>query len=533
MTKTLLPAASLTLFSGLLASLRLLGADESLAGDWAGGFEQGKDYVFLQLHFKSKDGKVTGTYDAPLLFQQGRSLKQVSIKSSTVSFEIPNKPDTRLFTGELKDGVLTGQMKEGATEQPCRFSRLAPIQAKHYEGTYEIERGHFGFIRSAVEMGIGALQFIDFKNGRVSVLFPTSTTSFFTGPAVLVPFPVEATVKFTLDPQGQGTGFAWAGSEKWNARRVKLRQEEISFTNGAVTISGTLISPDTPQPHPVVICAAGGTAAGTREMFRHMAEFFAMNGVASLIYDKRGLGSSTGDWLRASFDDLAADALAGVRLLKARPGIDASHIGLFGASQSGWIVAQAASQSKDVAFIISQSGPGVSPEEQELYRSEAWLRADGFSEEEIRDAMKFIRQRYQAALTGEGWDALVETERDAKNKSWFAYTGGSVGKEHPFWHFWSLIRGYDPVPVLEKVTCPVLAVFGAKDTFLPAEKSARIWQMALEKAGNKEVTIRVFPDGDHSLIESKTGGLKETARARRFVPGFFETLRDWTLKHVQ
>ena len=89
------------------------------------------------------------------------------------------------------------------------------------------------------------------------------------------------------------------------------------------------------------------------------------------------------------------------------------------------------------------------------------------------------------------------------------------------------------MPVLEKVTCPVLAVFGAKDTFLPAEKSARIWQTALEKAGNKDVTIRVFPDGDHSLIESKTGGLKETARARRFVPGFFETLRDWTLKQVK
>jgi pimeloyl-ACP methyl ester carboxylesterase len=175
----------------------------------------------------------------------------------------------------------------------------------------------------------------------------------------------------------------------------------------------------------------------------------------------------------------------------------------------------------------------VNPEEQELYRSEAWLRADGFSEEEIRDSMKFIRQRYRCALTGEGWDALAETEREARNKSWFAYTGGHVGKEHPFWHFWSLIRGYDPVPVLEKVTCPVLAVFGAKDTFLPAEKSARIWQTALEKAGNKDVTIRVFPDGNHSLIESKTGGLKESARAQRFVPGFFETLRDWTLKQIK
>jgi len=78
----------------------------------------------------------------------------------------------------------------------------------------------------------------------------------------------------------------------------------------------------------------------------------------------------------------------------------------------------------------------------------------------------------------------------------------------------------------------VLAVLGAKDTFLPAEKSARIWQTALDKAGTKDVTIRVFPDGDHS-VESKTGGLKEAARVQRFVPGYFELFRDWTLRRVK
>ena len=47
------------------------------------------------------------------------------------------------------------------------------------------------------------------------------------------------------------------------------------------------------------------------------------------------------------------------------------------------------------------------------------------------------------------------------------------------------------------------------------------------------MTILTFPKGDHSLIESETGGPKEVARARRFVPGYFETLRDWTLKQTQ
>ena len=429
LTKAIVPAVSLIVLGGVLACSRLFGADESLVGDWAGGFEQGKDYVYLQLHFKAKDGKISGTYDAPLLFQQGRSLKQVTIKSSAVSFEIPNKPDTRLFTGELKDGVLTGQMKEGATERPFRFSRLAPIQAEHYVGTYEIERGHFVFIRSAVEMGLGALQFIDFKTGRVGMLFPTSTTSFFTGPAVLVPYPVEATVTFTLDAQGQATGFAWAGAREvecaesqtaagrnlvheWrsddfrarSSRQTLRRRIRSSSARRAARQRGPARCFDTwPSSLPCMAWQASSMTSAGWEVQR-------VTGCVRVLTT----------WRRTPWPVSACS--------KRGPESTRSRIGLFGASQSGWIVALAASQSKDVAFIISQSGPGVSPEEQELYRSEAWLRADGFSEEEIRDAMKFIRQRYQAALTGEGWDALAETEREARNKSWFAYTGGSCGK---------------------------------------------------------------------------------------------------------
>ncbi len=521
------------LLAGLLTPSQLLGGDRPLLGDWAGGFEHGDDYVFVQLHFKSKDGPISGTYDAPLLFQQGRPLKQVSLNASTVRFEIPNQPETRLFTGEIKDGVLSGQMKEGTTERPFRFTRLAPIKQENYLGTYEIEPDHFAFIRSGPELGLDALQCIDFKTGRFRVLFPTTVTDFFTGPALLVPYPVEATVKFSLDGQGRATEFAWSGAQQFRGRRVERRQEEVTFTNGNVTLSGTLIFPATPPPHPVIVYAAGGYSYGTREMFRVFAHFFALHGVAGLIYDKRGLGSSTGDWLRAGFDQLTDDALAGVRLLKTRPDIDARHIGLMGASQSGWIVALAAARSRDVAFIISQSGSGVGVEEQELYRSEAWLRADGFSEGDIRDAMQFIRQRYQCAVTGEGWDALAEVEREASKKSWFAYTGGHADKDDPFWSFWRLIRTFDPVPVLEKVRCPVLAMLGAKDTFVPAEKSARIWQAALSREGNKDVTIKLYPDGDHSLIISKTGGLKESARARGFVPGYFDALRDWTQRQTK
>jgi len=106
-----LPCA--VLIVGVVAVDSSCGASEQLAGDWVGGFEDGRDYAFLQIHFKSTDGKTTGTYDRPLLFQHGRSLKHVVTTSSTVSFEIANQPETQVFAGELKGGVLDGQMKQG------------------------------------------------------------------------------------------------------------------------------------------------------------------------------------------------------------------------------------------------------------------------------------------------------------------------------------------------------------------------------------------------------------------------------------
>jgi len=88
----------------------------------------------------------------------------------------------------------------------------------------------------------------------------------------------------------------------------------------------------------------------------------------------------------------------------------------------------------------------------------------------------------------------------------------------------ALIHNFDPVPVL--------ALFGAKDTFVPTEKSARIWRAALARAGNRDVTIKVYADGDHSLVISRTGGLKESARAG-FVLGYFDTLYEWTQKQIR
>ena len=68
------------------------------------------------------------------------------------------------------------------------------------------------------------------------------------------------------------------------------------------------------------------------------AEHLASHGIAALvIYDKRGVGKSIGNWMQSDFIDLADDAVAGITLLKQHKEIDPHRIGIYGHSQGGAI----------------------------------------------------------------------------------------------------------------------------------------------------------------------------------------------------
>ena len=59
---------------------------------------------------------------------------------------------------------------------------------------------------------------------------------------------------------------------------------------------------------------------------------------------------------------------------------------------------------------------------------------------------------------------------------------------------------YDPMPALEKVKCPVLAIFGELDTLTPVATTIANYQKGLGRAGNKSLTIKIFPNADHALL---------------------------------
>ena len=326
--------------------------------------------------------------------------------------------------------------------------------------------------------------------------------------------------------------------------QCKVRTEEVRFHNGDITLVGDLYLPTTIGIHPAVVCVHGSGPQSRKDIWGYAgaAKRFATQGVATLVYDKRGVGDSTGSWQEADFVALAEDGLAGLGLLQSRDDIDSRQIGVLGGSQGGWIGPLMASRSDDVAFVISFSGPGVTPHEQNLYTFRNWQPATGIAEDEwpsYIDGYKRLNATARHYLsTGDGWE---EAEREfvgylirhgalspEEVEAWSEQGGDSESVLGPYMQKMISELNYDPVPALERVTCPMLAIWGDKDVIVPVEKSVTVFDESLKRAENEDYTLKVFPNLDHGLQPPPA----ERRSDEEYDTRFLETIANWILERV-
>lgn len=300
-----------------------------------------------------------------------------------------------------------------------------------------------------------------------------------------------------------------------------LIEKSVTFANRDVRLSGSLLVPGGKGPFPAVVLIHGA-GPEPRSASRFMADVFGQHGIAALIYDKRGVGGSTGDWQTSSFDDLAGDVVAGVKYLLAQPEISKSHIGLMGSSQGGWIAPMAALLSPNVSFVVVKSAAGVTPEREELERTELLMHERGFSAAETQDALGLYKQMIDYAFTGNGWDQLSAAQEKASHEKWGGY--GIFPKDSWWFKFIKLNFRQDPIPVLQKLHCPVLVIFGGKDPNLPVDVSVLNVNKALATAPSGSLVV-VFPKAGHDLRDVPTPG--EPWSFGKFASGYLDLVTSW------
>ena len=497
---------------------------------WTGGFFIDGRWHAVNLRLDLAKSSGTADYISPFFGGAENAINVPLVirkpDRGNLQFELATARGNIVFTGRQTGETITGEFVYGEDRGSFGVTHLWNTRLdilESYYGAYQVAPDHvisilrgWGYART--------LNFVDYKTGKVGTLWPSSANDFYSGDGLAVSFPVGLKVSFrsnTLEWQSKN-------GPKRSASRIEFKEESFNFKNGDSRIGATLILPAAPGPHPAIIVTPGDYGTN-RNQLRLWAHHYVSNGIAALIFDSRGAGGSDGPVNSSSFSDLANDVLAGVAALKSRPDINRKKIGLFGFSNSAFTVSLAASRSNDVAFLILQSLVGVVPWKQESYRAETQLRVDGFPDADLKKGAGLMRTKYEVARTGTGWDQLQKMIEDARGERWLAYTSPPNNFDR-LRNVYQTTMIYDPVPALEKLRMPVLAIWGAKDTYLPVEESVRIFRQAMKKAGNKDSVVKVLPNANHSLIISGDGSPSTGGTEQAYSPGLWKMKIDWLSK---
>ena len=280
--------------------------------------------------------------------------------------------------------------------------------------------------------------------------------------------------------------------------------EEVSFTNGDAVLKGTLTLPENCDRNTPVLVMVTGSGLQNRdeEAFGHkpfavIADAFAKAGIATLRYDDRGFGESTGDVVFCTTEDLKNDALSGVKLLRERFDI----VGVIGHSEGGTIALMLASE-KQVDFAISLAGMIVSGAETLLDQNRQACQAAGLPDSEVDAYCRLLSDTFDAVKTKSPLPSVDNYDlSDALRQN---YTQVLNQFQSPYMKYFI---GLDLSGSLAGITCPVMALNGTKDTQVQCERNLDVLKSGLSSGGKNLIKAEVGLN--HLFQHCATGAFSE------------------------
>ena len=271
-------------------------------------------------------------------------------------------------------------------------------------------------------------------------------------------------------------------------------EHEVELPTAWGKLAGTLLLPEGEGPWPAALLIAGSGPTdrdgnspllpAPLDNLKRLAQSLAVRGVASLRYDKRGIGGSTYPGLGEEalrFEHLVDDAVALAERLAAEERV--TRVSLVGHSE-GALIAALAAEDAQAQGVVSIAGAGS--------------RASHLMRKQIRGQLpEDIAQPALAAL-----DAL-EAQRPVPDvpDALILLFRPTV---QPYLMSWFR---YDPSQVLAELSLPVLLVHGAADAQLEVEHAL------LLHGARPDARLKVVEGMDHllSLDGDIAGGTEAVA----------------------
>ena len=300
-------------------------------------------------------------------------------------------------------------------------------------------------------------------------------------------------------------------------------EEEVTFSNGDAHLAGTLVLPEGyTRKTPVLIMVTGsGQENRDEEIFEHrpfavIADALARAGVATLRYDDRGVGGSTGEVATATTEDFKEDALAGIKLLRER----FDKVGVIAHSEGGTIALMLAAEGQ-ADFIVSLAGMAVSGLETLVKQSRVSIENAGYTGKDVDTFCQAVHDAGYVRV--HGGKMPFPDELDLPDELKQAYQGVITRIQVPWMiKFLSL----DMRPLLGGIKCPVLAINGTKDTQVDCESNLGALREGLP--ANPKNKIQAIENANHLFQHCTTGAITEYRNIEEtFAPEALELMTQW------
>ena len=347
--------------------------------------------------------------------------------------------------------------------------------------------------------------------------------------------------KFELNVEYQSEIAARRGRPQDPQPPFPYDEEEVRFPNEAagIELAGTITVPTGNGPFPgVVLISGSGQQNRNEEVYGHrpflvLADALTRAGIAVLRYDDRGVGGSEAgpDLMNATTWDFSTDAEAAYQHLRRHDKVDSRRVGLLGHSEGGAIAPIIASNDPTVAFVVLLAGPGIAGVELIMLQNEAMLKTAGVT----ADLISVVNEANRKIFT-----AIVETPDDKTAAEIITPIMKGLGMQNEqinaqlqalLSRWYRAFLTYDPRPVLERLSCAVLALNGTLDVQVTYEENLAAIQAALEKAPTDDFRVEAMQGLNHMFQTAQTGGVDEHPKIEEtFAEAALELIASWILE---
>lgn len=308
-----------------------------------------------------------------------------------------------------------------------------------------------------------------------------------------------------------------------------LRQAELSVESAQARLGATLYAPASSTPLPAVLLLHGSGPDGRdNAYYRDLADAFGRRGIATLVYDKRGSGASTGDWRSEPFSALVDDAQAVLRSLRQHAWVDSTRVGIWGGSEGATIAPLVAARDDGVVFLIVQSMSGVPFGEQYVYQAAREFRG---MPADSADAVALVRAKLAYVRDHSQWtpyDSLVRASAGRR----FAPDATPTTEDSWWWRWYATKMDVSALPALSRLRIPTLAIWGAEDALVPPDTSRVAFVAARAALQPRDDRVLFIEGASHTLHVPGLRGLVAGAGLRNR-PVHLREMTAWAASQVQ